>query len=202
VKSLAGLGGVVVQMLTVITLAATLVGCGASGEVSDLTRVPALDTTSLGVALTRLQSAGLRVSLTDFGPLPPGYALEDAPVGDQEPEAGERVQRGSVVHLNMHGVAPQSTPGFLTHHPRFAVIPNLVGRIWPRASSLVSKGYSVQIGHVPSLPARDPRDALGAYVVLRQSLVAGTRVVFAGTKTETGYANPILLLVIGVMKKQ
>jgi hypothetical protein len=98
----------------------------------------------------------------------------------------------------MRGFAPLSTPAFLIHHPKFVVIPNFIGKAWPKAADRMSRGFSVKIGHVPALRAREPRHVLASYVVIGQTPSAGSRVLYAGTKTADGYANPIVLLKIGL----
>jgi beta-lactam-binding protein with PASTA domain len=150
------------------------------------------------VALQQLEVARLRVALSGFGPLPSDYTIGSAPVGDQNPEAGTKVRRGSVVRLNMHGSAPLPSPAFLLHHPKFATIPPLIGKRWPEAERALTGGYWVQIGRLPALSPRDPADVLSSYVVTDQSPRAGTRVLYAGTKISSGYSLPILHLRIGV----
>jgi beta-lactam-binding protein with PASTA domain len=166
-------------------------GCG--GGHRSLTTVPPVDTTSLGIALKRLQAAGLRVALSDFGPMTPNYTIDGAPVGDQDPEAGTRVPRGSVVRLNMHGVEPIPSPAVLLHHPKFATVPRLIGKPWPQAERALTGVYWIEIGRVPALSGREPKGVLSSYIVTGQSPSGGTRVPYGGTKTADGGFRPTVI---------
>jgi beta-lactam-binding protein with PASTA domain len=170
-----------------------LLAAGCAGKHPSLTKVPPVDTTSLGTALKRLKAAGLRVALSDFGPMTPDYTIEAAPVGDQDPEPGTRVPRGSIVQLNMHGVEPIPSPAVPLHHPKFATVPSLVGKQWPQAERALTGGYWIQIGHVPALSAREPNDVLSSYIVSGQTPSAGTRVPYGGTKTRDGGFRPTVI---------
>jgi hypothetical protein len=188
-----------VALLCGVALTLVSASCGSSSA-EETTRVPSLDTTTLGVALTRLEASNLRVALSGFGPLPAGYGLDDAPVGDQEPEPGSQVDANAVVRLNMHAPAPIPTPALPSNQPHFSVIPDFVGKSWPRVARLLSPRFTIEIGHVPDLSTRAARDVLASYVVKAQEPAAGTRVISAGTRTNSGYANPIVRLKITVRR--
>src|SRR5438477_1870067 len=139
------------------------VGCGRAHA---SVRVPPVDTTNLATALERLARAYLRVALTEFGPLPAGYAFTAAPVADQDPEAPTLVRSNSVVRLNMHGVAPIPSPAFPIHHPKTVTVPDVVGLSWRNAARMLSNpGFWVQVGKVPALGAVRPQEVTDRYVV-------------------------------------
>src|SRR5207237_4644994 len=79
-----------VACVGILVLLFAACGCGSSRTLS--VSVPPVDTTVLDTALKRLAAVHLRVQLTDFGPLPAGYELGSADVGDQDPEAATRVK--------------------------------------------------------------------------------------------------------------
>jgi hypothetical protein len=171
-------------------------GCGSSRTLR--VSVPPVDTTVLDIALKRLAAAHLRVQLTDFGPLPAGYELGSADVGDQDPEAATRVEPGSVVRLDMHGPNPIPSPAVPIRHPPTVTTPMLVGLTWPAARRAVSPGYWLVIGHVPALGPHDPDDVYCSYVVIGQSPTAGTKLPFGGvTVSDGGFRPTVVQLQIG-----
>jgi beta-lactam-binding protein with PASTA domain len=165
---------------TVILSVLLLASCNDAPK----TRVPPVDTTSLGEALTLLNRAGLRAQIDSFNRLPGGTGLEGAAVADQDPEPGTKVERGSVVRLTM-GVSPIPSPGIPAAHPRFVTVPQLVGLSWPEAEKQLT-GLWPQIVGIAPLPADKSADGLSAFVVTRQSLRPGKRVPFMGKQIPNG----------------
>ena len=134
---------------------------------------------------------------TTFGPIPAGYDLGGVAVGDQDPEAGVRVPRGSVVRLNMHGVSPIPSPGVPLKRPRYFVVPRLVGLTEPKAMRLLDGGAWPQITHVEPLPPT--RNAvLGDWIVATQDPRAGTRVRYFGALTSAGFRVSVVRLTLTV----
>ncbi len=170
-----------------------LAACGCGSSRTPRVSVPPVDTTGLDTALERLAAAHLRVQLTDFGPLPAGYDLGSAGVGDQDPEAGTRVEVGSVVRLNMNGPNPIGSPAVLVHHPPTVRVPMLVGLTWADASRALSPGYWLAIGHVPALGPHDPEDVYSSYVVIGQSPSAGTKLPYGGVTVSGGGFRPTVV---------
>ena len=171
-------------------------GCGSSRTLS--VSVPPVDTTVLDMALKRLAAAHLRVQLTSFGPLPAGYELGNADVGDQDPEAATRVKAGSVVRLDMQGPNPIPSPVVAIRHPATVTVPTLVGLTWAEARRAVSPGYWLAIGHVPALGPHDPNDVYSSYVVIGQSPTPGTKLPFGGvTVSDGGFRPTVVQLRIG-----
>ncbi len=132
-----------------------------------------------------MHAAGLRVHVDAFGPLPPGTTLEGAGVGDQDPEAGDRVDKGSVVRLTM-GFNPIPSPAILKWHPRYAVVPRLVGLRWPQAERQIGDGLWLTIARVAPLPADKSRRELAAFTVATQRPAPGTRVPYMGVRIPYG----------------
>jgi beta-lactam-binding protein with PASTA domain len=184
--------------LVLVVVALSSARCGSATE---KVYVPPVDTTNLEAALTLLAKAHLRVELTSFGPLPPGYDLGAAGVGDQEPEASTRVSEGSVVRLNMHSAYPGASPAVRIKHPPTVVVPRLVGLSWLKARERIpSDGLWVQIGRVPGLGPIDPSDVYSAYVVTGQTPAAGTRLPYGGVLLKNrGYRPSIISLQIGIL---
>jgi beta-lactam-binding protein with PASTA domain len=156
-------------------------GCGGADET---TRVPPVDTTSLGRTLRLLHAAGLRAEIDSFRRLPGGTMLEGAGVGDQEPEPGTRVRKGSTVHLTM-GIMPIPSLGMLLRHPRSVIVPRLLGLPWPQAERLLA-GLWPQIVAVALLPAEKSGKGLAAFVVSKQDPPPGTRVPYMGGRIPHG----------------
>lgn len=167
--------------------------CGCRSSRAPRVSVPPVDTTVLETALERLAAAHLRVQLTDFGPLPAGYDLGAAGVGDQDPEARTRVEAGSGVRLNMHGANPIPSPVVLIHYPPTVTVPMLTGLTWAGARRAVSPGYWLAIGHVPALGPHDPDDVYSSYVVIGQSPRAGTKLPFGGVSLRGGGFRPTVV---------
>lgn len=183
-----------------LLISSAVVGCGSNKSVDVPTvRVPPVDTTSLGAALEALGRAHLRVELTGFGPLPAGYGLDGAGVGDQEPEAPTLVPEGSVVHLTMSRVNPIPSPVVLKPHPPTVRVPRLIGLSWEQARSRIPEGFWLQIGHVPAVAAMSAGDVFSSYVVTGQSPPAGTELPFGGVLLAgNGYRPSVVRLTIGV----
>src|SRR5438094_1544057 len=168
---------------TVAALALVPVVCPGCGSDHASVRVPPVDTTTLSTALDRLATAHLRVELSGFGPLPAGYGLTAAPVGDQDPEAPTLVRRNSVVQLNMHGVAPIPSPAFPIHHPKTVMVPDVVGLPWRKAAALLSNsGFWMQIGKVPALGPVRAEEVADRYIVREMEPTAGTELVWGGRR--------------------
>jgi hypothetical protein len=173
----------------------SLTGCGSRAA----TTVPPVDTGSFGTALARLHAAGLRVGAEGFGRMPAGYRLADAFVGDQDPEAGTRVPRGSVVRLNMHGANPIPSPAVPKHRPRFAVVPSLVGLPEPVAEQRLGGGFWPELTRIAPLPASKSGRGLYAYVVTSQSPRPGTRMPYFGrTVAGGGFRVSVVRLTLAV----
>jgi beta-lactam-binding protein with PASTA domain len=147
--------------------------------------VPPVDTTDFGTALSRLRAAGLRVEVDSFRRLPPGTPLEGAGVGDQDPEPGTRVQKNSVVRLTM-GITPMASPAIPIHHPRFALVPRVVGLRWPEAERRIGGGLWLEIARIAPLPAAKSARGLSAFTVASQRPAPRTRVPYMGVRIPDG----------------
>jgi hypothetical protein len=185
------------RMVAPVTLLALLTLAGCSSAPAKV-KVPPVDTTGLGAALAALSDARLRVELSAFGPLPAGYSLESAGVGDQQPEAPSLVERGSVVHLTMSQSNPMGSPAVLKHHPRFVVVPALRGLSWAEARRKIPAGIWLQVGPVPGLGPIAPDAVYSAYVVTGQSRSPGTKLPYGGVLVKGGYRPTVLRIAIGV----
>jgi len=166
--------------LTALAACALLTSCGDAAK----TRVPPVDTTSLGEALARLHERGLSAEVDSFNALPSGTGLEGAAVGDQDPEPGAVVKRGSTVRLTM-GYSPIPSPAIPFNHPRTVTVPDLVGLTWPEAEKRLT-GLWPQIVAIAPLPADKSDGGLDAFVITKQSLQPGRTVPYLGKPSPNG----------------
>ena len=185
------------RMVVAAAIVLAAAGCGGGAEV----RVPPVDTGTLGHALKAMRAAGLRVEASPFGPLPPGTTLDGAAVGDQDPEPGTRVAKGSTVRLNMMGFNPIGSMAVLDHRPRYVVVPDVVGLNWSKARTRLD-GLVPWIRAVDSLPASESSRGLAAYVITGQTPRAGTRMRHTGYLVRRGphrgFHPSFIRLTIGV----
>jgi beta-lactam-binding protein with PASTA domain len=165
-----------------------------------MTTVPPVDTGTFGEALEMVQEAGLKAEVTEFAqPLPSGYWLSHAGVGDQDPEPGTRVPRGSTVRLNMKdGANPIPSVATPIRHPAFAVVPNVVGLPEPVAARRLGNGLWPRIVSIEPLTAERSARGLFAFVVASQDPPPGTRLPYIGRRTERGLRVSVVRLTLRV----
>jgi hypothetical protein len=168
-------------LLALLGATALLASCNGSPKKAV---VPPVDTTSLGEALRLLHEAGLRAQIDSFQPLPGGTGLDGASVGDQNPEAGNQVDRGSVVELTMIS-SPIPSPGIPSRRPALVTVPNLVGLTWPEAEPKL-RGLWPKIVSIAPLPSEKSDQGLAAFAVTKQSFAPGSRVPYLGVPIPNG----------------
>lgn len=153
---------------------------GAESELaanSSTTPVPNVKTLGLGIAVSRLEAAGLVAMVRHFPRSQPGATLETFGVARQFPPPGTPAANGSAVELTINSPplgTNLTTPG---PHPVTAVVPSVVGaKVDTALAALGESGARWLITSVP--PLRSPSNACGlrAYIVEQQHPRAGTTV--------------------------
>src|SRR3989442_310866 len=142
-----------------VVAAALLAGCNDKPK---YTAVPANTSFSLGLAMKRLRDAGLRVSIRRFPRNPCGVGLDGYFVVNQSPRAPARVKRGSTVVVRLVR-SPIPSPAVEDVHPKFAVVPDLVGRRYSDAMNRIV-GMWPCIDDVQPLTASPSSPGLEPYV--------------------------------------
>jgi hypothetical protein len=175
-----------------VTLSLVMAGCGSSEN----TTVPPVDTRTLGSALDKIHAAGLKADVPAFGPVTWGTPLDGAGVGDQDPEPGTKVAKGSTVHLTI-GFSPIPSPVVGKNWPRWLVVPDLVGLSWPDAARRLTGLWPV-IASVDPLPAAKSELGMRAYVITGQLPGPGKRVPYGGKRVGRGWRPTQIRLTVGV----
>ena len=172
-----------VSRLALVVTVLALAGCGSHPRSVDL---PAHRGYELAGLLRRLHAAGARVTFPASS-APCGNGLRAALVESPQPPA--RVGRGDVVTLRF-GSSEIPSPGFPLHHPRWAYVPQLVGK-HPRDADagLVAMWPCFHLRPAHETTATD-------LVVVAQSPSAGTRVPAYGVGTQRGYRPTTVQLTI------
>ena len=167
--------------------------CPAVGGPGTAT-VPKVVNRSFTSALARLLDDHLLVSVPHFIPFRDAMAeqgwgrLANYTVVSETPQPGTTRPAGTVVTLELsnplfHGqIGSMAEP---VHHPRYARIPDLVGRTYPRAMAAATSKSGILVRVSTTAPLRPAVSGcgLGAFIVSTQSPGPGSRVPWGGVET-------------------
>lgn len=157
-------------------------------------------------ALRRLLVRHLRVAVPHFGPFHDAMAeqgwgrLANYRVVGQSLPAGADVRAGAVVTLRLSNPIFRGQLGSMAEpakHPRYATIPDLIGKHYAQAMAAQSirSGVLVRVSTTAPLVASASTCGLDAFVVESQSPRPGTRVPWGGIHLDGSGVQPSLATV-------
>ena len=115
-------------------------------------------------------------------------------VGAMYPGPGSLVPAHSVVRFTALGGGPFPSPTVPDQHPRWVIVPDLIGLPWPVAQACAT-GWWYHITRVAPLSAAGSTHGPGAFVVATQRPAAGTRLPWGGTRITGGGYRPTAVAV-------
>jgi hypothetical protein len=156
--------------------------------------VPKVVDRSFTGALARLLADHLLVSVPHFIPFRDAMAeqgwgrLENYTVVSETPKPGCTQPAGTVVTLRLSSPRFRGPIGSMAepvHHPRYARIPDLVGRTYPEAMAAATwrSGILVRLSTTAPLQPAVSSCGLGVFIVSTQTPRPGTRVLWGGVGT-------------------
>jgi hypothetical protein len=160
------------------------------------TTVPSVVEQSFPSALATLLGAHLRVAVPRFIPFHDAMAeqgwgkLANYKVVSQSPAAGETRRAGGTVVLRLSDPLFRGPRGSMIeplHHPRYARIPDLVGRTYRQAMAAGNEksGILVRVSSTAPLQPAASTCGLAAFQVISQTPRPGTRVLWNGIEPDS-----------------